>query len=423
LDSIRSSPAVLLHHDGELADVRRLLEDVGAPFVERVGAAEEHERTATWDVIIASPRRILHFRPGATACSPTRIAVLDGDSRTLRAHLRRMRVEWMVRRPVHPAALRLLLLHVLYRGPERRRRRRVSVGAAVRVRAGLLGRSATLTDFSTRGCRLLARSAIARGRRVRLTLPGRVTGGRALRLKATVVRSAPASRRDPGLFVMALRFAEPGEALRLRLEQVLARHATGPATLPQQPVAGAGAGHAVAREGDAQAGPGATTDGSATPRSAEAEPASLDAPVADAPRAAGAGDRSTEPAEEDRRRDSRHAYDRRIVALGDAATRVLLGRDISLGGMRIDAHSGLRLGDRLRIALHAGGRSEPVMIDATVQRDDGVHGLVLGFGEVAGATRAGLEGLIAHLPVLAMDDDGDTATGLVVSEIVERDAG
>ena len=111
------------------------------------------------------------------------------------------------------------------------------------------------------------------------------------------------------------------------------------------------------------------------------------------------------------------------MALGDAATRVLLGRDISLGGMRIDAHPGLRVGDRLRLALHAGGRSEPLLIDATVQRDDGPHGLVLGFAEVEGPARTGLEGLIAHLPVLAVEEGAETATGLVVSEIIERDAG
>ena len=49
----------------------------------------------------------------------------------------------MVRRPFHPAALRALVVHSLYRGPEKRRSPRVNVGAPVRVKLGWRHREAS----------------------------------------------------------------------------------------------------------------------------------------------------------------------------------------------------------------------------------------------------------------------------------------
>jgi len=430
---------VLIHHDGELADVRRLLDALGVDCVERLGAAEAHEPTATWDVIIATPRRILHFRPPQSASALTRIAVLDGDSRTLRAHLRRLRVEWLVRRPVHPEALRLLLLHVLYRGPERRRRRRVSVGADVRFRSGLLRRTATLTDLSTRGCRLLTRHAVARGKRISLALPGRITDGRPFGVKGRVVRSGPASSRDPGLAVMAVRFDESTPEQRRRLEDVVERFSSGPATCdgpPRRPAAA----HAGPPRPPAPAEPGGATAAAETRADAAAPEPAPGSPGAPAGAAAGsetepaarscpddqAATRTNAPAPgepHDRRTEARRSFERRVVALGDEATRVLLGRDISTGGMRVDAHPGLAVGHRLRLALHAGARAEPIVVDAEVQRDDGDAGLVLRFAPLDDATRDALGSQLGHLPVLAGDGSEDDPPARILSEIIERETG
>jgi hypothetical protein len=38
----------------------------------------------------------------------------------LRAQLQRFQCSYIVEQPVHPAALKLLILHAVYRGPERR---------------------------------------------------------------------------------------------------------------------------------------------------------------------------------------------------------------------------------------------------------------------------------------------------------------
>ena len=105
--------------------------------------------------MIASARRALELPTDLLRASAFRIAILDGESRIVRALLRRASFELVVRRPVHPAALRLLLLHTLYLGPEKRRTPRVSVGAPVHFRAGLRRHRAILAEISERGCRLL----------------------------------------------------------------------------------------------------------------------------------------------------------------------------------------------------------------------------------------------------------------------------
>lgn len=388
----QSEPSLLLHHDGELADVRQLLEELATPFREQLGAAVPGEDPSAFDVVIATPRRILERRPGRQRLDCCLIAVLNGDSRTLRAQLRRMHVELIVRRPVHPAALRLLLLHALYRGPERRRRERVSVGAEVRFRQRLLSRAATLAELSLNGARLLTRHAVAQGRRLKLRLGPEVTGGRPLRLTASVLRCGPAADEPAGFYVMALRFEALDRKSEKRLAEVFEVHRAGPATL-RQPVVAEPPVPRLAPEAPA--------------RVTRLEPAAED----------------TLPAETDteRRRGQRHSYDRRVVALGEQATRVLLGRDISAGGMRVDPNPGLAVGGQLRLALHGLERSEPFVVDARVERDDGESGLVLRFGALDDASVRVLTRLLDHLPAIEARAGGpnDEAT-VVVSEILER---
>jgi hypothetical protein len=109
------------------------------------------------------------------------------------------------------------------------------------------------------------------------------------------------------------------------------------------------------------------------------------------------------------------------VALGEEATRVLLGRDISTGGMRVDPNPSLAVGDRLQLALHAGSRSEPMVVHAEVLRDDGEDGLVLRFEQDEEQAGDDLGRLISNLPVQSGGPEENA--GLMVSEIVDRQAG
>ena len=69
-------------------------------------------------------------------------------------------VTLVVRRPVHPATLRSVLRHALYRGPERRREARVGIGLPVRYRLGWWPRRGLLQELSPRGAGLLLPRAL-----------------------------------------------------------------------------------------------------------------------------------------------------------------------------------------------------------------------------------------------------------------------
>lgn len=381
-------PILLVLHDGELDDVVGLARElVGDACLERRGGGRREDQAVAWRVVVATARRLVELQKDAglslSRAGTCRVAVLDRESRTLRSMLRRAGVELLVRRPVHPAALRLLLLHALYRGPEKRRTQRVSVGAPVRFRSGLRRRDAILADVSLRGCRLITRHPQPRGKRVTVQIPGALGPGRMLALRAEVVRTGVAEDAEPGCETMAVLFERVSRDAQALLRRVLEVHAGGPASL---------------------SGAAATAAESVTPAR---------------------GLPSPEPGGAERRHGPRCVYDQRIVALGDQATRVLIGRDISLGGMRVDPNDGLRPGDRVRLAVHARRREDPLVLDARVLRDDGEEGLVLRFQGLSESASAALRRLLELLPALGSRlVEGHEDAGVIVSEILERsDAG
>jgi hypothetical protein len=373
----------LLIHDGELADACALMTGLGLEFTERRGGATSEDEAFPWDLVVSTPKRLLEFGVGSQDTPPTRVAILDKDSRTLRSMLQRAGINLIVRRPVHPAALRLLLHHALYRGPEKRRSRRVSVGAPVQYRVGLRRRSAILADLSVSGCRLLSEQPLPKGRDLRLSIPAEVTGDRGLSLRGAVLRTADSEL--PGLTENAITFQRGSRRITERLRSVVLAHARGPAVLPD----------------------GVTA---ALPSPA---------PVAIAP-APPATEQPTPPSEPERRAESRHAYSKHVVALGVEAARVLLGRDISLGGMRVDPSPEVSVGDELRIALHVRAREKPVVVRARVSRDDGEDGLVLQFRELSPSAERYLRRMVDFLPILAVRAEGEAGSGVIVSEILER---
>jgi hypothetical protein len=127
---------------------------------------------------------------------------------------------------------------------------------------------------------------------------------------------------------------------------------------------------------------------------------------------------------DERRCDVRIPYDQRVVALGEEAARVLVGRDLCAGGMRIAATSSVAVGDVLRVALHGGTQSEPLVVLASALRDDGDDGLVLTFDDLSETQREQLDKIIAGgLPVHANNDALEDAAAMgeaiVVAEVLE----
>jgi len=122
----------------------------------------------------------------------------------------------------------------------------------------------------------------------------------------------------------------------------------------------------------------------------------------------------------ERRRDQRGAYDKKVPAFGTRALRVLVARDLSQGGMRVERFSGLEIGDRLHLAIYGAADQEPFLVWATAMRDDGAEGMALVFDEVHPLIAAQLEKVVADLPAVeSLHDDEAHAMGTVVTEILE----
>jgi hypothetical protein len=400
-----SSRKVLLLHAGELAELRPLVERLGAQVVESAGG----ERTSDWDVLVTTPRHLDRI-PASSRPRAVRIAVLERDARTLRALCKRAGVDWVVRRPVHPAALRLLVLHALYRGPERRVRR-VPVGTRVRFRSGIRTRTAVLADLSARGGRLLGCGVLPRGRRVTVWLPDPGSGGRAFPVNGRVVRAVADEAGQSGF---AVEVDAPTGRTAARLRDAVAAHSAGPAPFaegvlaPSSPRAPARPTRAPVEAAEPELASGVDPEDAADEAGAPFEESSAVEPT-------------SESGSDRRRAPRRWLNEQRVVALGDEAARVLIGWDLSQGGMRVAANPALRLGQRYQVALHGGGVGGlPLVVHAEVLRDDGELGLVLAFRELEEATKQQLAAMLDSLPLV--EACREAAEGLVVSEIVEAEA-
>jgi hypothetical protein len=383
-----SAPVTLLVHDGELCDVRDLLARLGTSFVERRGAPADGDRDAHWDLVISTPNQLLALHLQNDDKPPRQIAICDQDSRTLRASLQRAGIQLMVRRPVHPAALRALIVHALYRGPEKRRSRRVSVGAPVRYRIGWSQRSAILADLSLGGCRLLASEEIERGRALRLLVDPALAGGKAFSVRARSLGSSPAGVGAAGTIAFTAKFERVSPRLAEKIGAMVSAHVSGPATFSEE----------IAQESAGPAG--------------EAPPTPTEQVAPEPPR-------QMAPLAEDRRQGERREIEHRVAGLDEEATRILMGRDISLGGMRVDPNPRLRLGECLDLAIHVEGRKKPLVLGARVHRNDGERGVVLRFLGVPSETARELTDLMAAMPLI---DPAEGSGGVLVSEILENGA-
>jgi hypothetical protein len=482
---------VVLVDDGELDDVRDLLGGLGVEFAHLRGGAVPKRIEAPRDLFLSTMRRASLARPWPHSADgllrPVRIAIVEEDSPTARSALRKLGFAYLVRRPVHPVALRLLVLRALYQGDERRGDARVPVGVDVTLRTGLRRRDALLADLSRGGCRLVTDRALPAGAKITLHLPRELLGESDLSLAGQILRCERDARAlADGGFQIAVRFQGLKGAERQRLERFLARRDVrlGPAVEPRveplrkpAPDVEATPGDdtrltasqtngapATAAEAEAPA-PDAAPDSAAQavvwhPRrrpAAPEEPARNEAvrpePPPEPPRAPASpapgerpprlvpppprptapgnaparlgaalisrsGERRGRPPE--RRRHDRRSYERRVLAeAASAMHRMLLGRDISAGGMRVDRHPDLRVGARLRLALYDAAREAPLVIDAVVTRDDGAAGFGLQFLAVQPELATRLEQLVATLPPIEPLADGERgALGSVVSEIV-----
>jgi hypothetical protein len=104
--------------------------------------------------------------------------------------------------------------------------------------------------------------------------------------------------------------------------------------------------------------------------------------------------------------------------VGDAAPRVLIGRDLSLGGMRVEAGSALEPGQRLKLALHVRAGEIPLVVEAEVVRAD-ASGAGLRFASLGDAGRCYLAKMLDALPALVAPSQSGEEERRVLAEVVE----
>lgn len=358
------APAIaLVEEGGELDDIRVLLDDLGMEFTSwdkhsapAVGREPRHLLVAS----AGSAVSLRYQRQRSETDSAVWVAVTQTNSKTQRSLLLQAGFDYLVRRPVHPAALRLLIQRALFRGDSQRRGERYAVGYAVTYRSGLWPRKATLVDLSLGGCRLLTTHSLDKGEQILVQFPGEIDGGTPFSLTAAVVRTRRAEVEGgaPNESSLALRFIKANRRARSRLHALLRAVQSGPPALP------------------------ARTAGD--PFSATRAP--------------------------------RGSYSEAVYVFGSAQC-ALVGRDLSVGGMRVEQHPALTVGDQVKLALSAGSREEPIVVEARVARDDAELGLALQFSKVDEMER--LEHMVETLPAIEVLSPGATqGARIVVSKIV-----
>ncbi len=375
--SDKPHPPIYIADDGEMEQIRALLRDQQLPFSD-VGSAPDSERM---ELLISNPRTALGFTGSTGGVVPdVHIVVARKLSRTMRQQLQRSSCDFIVEGPMDPSALQLLIRHALYRGPERRSADRVPLGVPVKIKCGWRQRNATLLQLSMRGCGIAIRGKLSDGG-LAIRLPSEYCDGQKVELPARVLEDMGSSE---GEHILALGFTRLSAEARAVLERAMR----------------------VAAGARGQLKPG---------RRAPAR-------VAEVPHAATgalAGSRDAR-AREDRRVAERVGYRRRLLGTTSGRAQVVIGHDLSMGGMRVAPDPELGVGDVIKLALHGGGKK--VLVQARVIRDAGSDGLGLSFIELGEKAKAGLAGLIESLEIVGRPlRKGDARPTVVVSEVLESD--
>lgn len=361
---LASNRKVLLLHDGELRDVRQVIEGLGAQVSDNVGP----DAPARWDLAIATPRYLQAISSVSGDSHFRRIAFVDDESKTLRTLIRRTGVQIVVRRPVHPAALRLLIVHCLYRGPERRKPR-IASGEQVSFLYPFKRGKGVIAELSAEGCRLLVDEALEEGTYLLLQLPDPEGKGSPFAVPAKVLRLG--AGEGPAAYATGVKFFWLTPGTKKRIQTAMEYYQRSPAKLPKDFPLGSGT---------------VKTDESST-------------------------------SADNRRREPRIAYEQRVMAHDQEASRILIGRDLSVGGLRVGPHPELQIGKTMRVAIHLGDGEEPANLRARVLRDDGARGVALRFVDVPMSVTEQLHKVVHGTPrIEATSEDGEEE--IVLTEIL-----
>jgi hypothetical protein len=116
------------------------------------------------------------------------------------------------------------------------------------------------------------------------------------------------------------------------------------------------------------------------------------------------------------RQNRRITYTRRVTALLGGGDFTILGRDLSIAGMRSEPLPELQVGTELELAIYGPSGAEPVLVQAVVSRDDGALGTVFRFESIAPGERKRLESIVAKGPEIRWLPDGEEGQQVVVAQ-------
>jgi hypothetical protein len=437
-----SAPSVLVLDDGELDHIHRMLKRLGADYVRLQNRQIRKVVEKPRDLLISSCERTLEMpeleSSEDTLLEPVWVCVHGQDFLPLRERLRELGVHFLVHAALDQESLRLFLLQLLYRGPNQRKQLRLPLGD--RIECGVVDAElevGKLVDLTSGMGRIISPSTAEPGATMRIVLPEALGGKEKLEIQGPVLRSAECeSRAGEPAFSILVRFDSlegearaqvdrlvSGEQIGTRVTPLADRPPRAPEALTPEPYAEIplrepeAATHEPYPEIPLQEPEAATHEPYAEIPLWEPEAATHEPPaeVQESP-----AQEETAPATS-LQRLPRWQYYRRVDVLDFDdmdASQTALGRDLSLGGVRITGHSELEVGAEVTLALYSGPREEPLVLDATVLRDDGEGGVALAFNSVSDSQIRRIQRICSTLPPLeSLRKGGEEPERVVVAQV------
>lgn len=383
----------LADEGGELSATRALLNELGIGWADL--GPHTPERV---DLLISTPAHALSKTHGRSRVSSrSHIVIGRSLSRTLRKELERHPCDFVVETPVHPGALRALIEHSVYRGPERRTGLRAMLDGEVGVKAGFWTKKAKVLQLSERGAGLLLDQPLT-PTEVTLRLPSSWTGGRKFELKAALLDQ----QKRPGEgYLASFVFKSVDRGTRKLLREIMKGQAShGGLLQPASPIEA----DEASRAGKVAAG------------------AAKRGPIA-VPKPNGAKQSGADKTGADKRRTKRKQFTKRVLATLHGQAQAVVSRDISAGGMRLDSDPDISEGDELKLALYGAKGSPPLVLRGVIVHSDPKTGLGLEFVDVSPKMKHRLETLVNESPIFGPAPDDPSEGGrqkVVVTEIVDR---
>ncbi len=345
-----SRPRVLLLGDSSASRAHEVLRSFDIELVVLRGDARLPDLEGSYDLIVATVKATAALGDGLEISSlpgkPIWIALHTQDFLPLRERLRSFGVHYLVQSSVSATTLRLLIVHTLYSGPERRGEPRLPIGSAVLCVNGGTSLDADLIDLTRDGCRLAVLNGLRVSGAIHIELPSKLAGGEALTLRGKVLRTEYAS--DKSRLFVTVQFDRLEQMLLHRLDQLLAGQTIG--TLVTRLAAG------------------------------PSKPAAIDVKKARVPAV--------------QEEISGFAPEVRVGVFLPGGVQMTVGRDLSVRGVRLDPMPALAMGRAIDLAVYGPAHEEPVLVQSSVSSDDGPLGVVLQFEMLAPRERGRLEEII-----------------------------